>query len=315
MNKFVSCITIALMACLLTAITSSAQNVKFDKNKIDALAKELGMSSEKLTSRLTNIYAQVPEGAKLTSVTIDGHAINLESLLYNSASQGGDAIDLTDPQSIAQRIEAFAKENNISNDQAAFMLGLEYVEPAFASDAVDLGLSVKWASCNLAASSPEQFGEFYAWGELKSKDKYVPRNFWYNRPRQKAFLTLPSEFDVAYNKLGGNWRMPTKQEFEELITYCIGELTTYNGVEGMKFTSKKNGKSIFLPSAHRVYSNGTSMYYWSSSLCDFSSGTNVGPDCVWTPTSAFALSPGKNGEGRIVAVSPEHGLFVRPVCE
>ena len=136
--------------------------------------------------------------------------------------------------------------------------------------AVDLGLSVKWASCNVGANSPEQYGDYFAWGETTTKVDYSWGTYkWckgaYNKltkycPSDKADswggsgspdnrLQLLPEDDVARAKWGGNWRMPTDAEFEELLDNCEKEWITYNGVKGYKFTSKKNGKSIFFPAA------------------------------------------------------------------
>ena len=132
---------------------------------------------------------------------------------------------------------------------------------------VDLGLSVKWATCNVGASKPEEYGDYYAWGETETK-------FYYDKDNCETWGKEIDNIggtarDVAHVKWGGTWRMPTKVEIEELINNCDYEWTEQNGVEGGRFTSKKNGKSIFLPAAGGRY--GTSLdtagsygYYWSS---------------------------------------------------
>ena len=130
---------------------------------------------------------------------------------------------------------------------------------------VDLGLSVKWATCNVGASKPEEYGDYYAWGETKTKSRYVNCET-YGKDIGDIKGTAR---DVAHVKWGGTWRMPTFEEFKEMISNCNYEWTMLNGVEGGKFTSRKNGKSIFLPAAgHR---NGTWLFfagsyggYWSS---------------------------------------------------
>lgn len=132
---------------------------------------------------------------------------------------------------------------------------------------VDLGLSVKWATCNLGADSPEDYGNYFAWGETKPK-----RNSTYSYP--DPFTILLSD-DAAHVNWGGSWRMPTVEEQEELVTKCTLKWTTQNGVSGYKVTSKRNGNSIFLPAAG--YHTGLSIaqagdqgYYWSSSRAHYS---------------------------------------------
>ena len=112
---------------------------------------------------------------------------------------------------------------------------------------VDLGLSVKWATCNVGASSPEEYGDYYAWGETEVKGRYIEGNC---KTWEKNIDDIKGTArDVAHVKWGGTWRMPTKDEFNELLDYCTWTWTTKNGVEGGKFTSLRNGKSIFLPAA------------------------------------------------------------------
>jgi len=147
--------------------------------------------------------------------------------------------------------------------------------------AIDLGLSVKWASCNVGASSPEDYGGYYAWGETETKSVY-------NWDTYKYYHTVDTDgdgtndrwyydnigddisgtqYDVAHAKWGGSWRMPTSAEFYELLSNC--ERT------GIRLTSKINGNSIILPRGGWISSddNNTAAkneenrrgYYWSSS--------------------------------------------------
>ena len=114
---------------------------------------------------------------------------------------------------------------------------------------VDLGLSVKWATCNVGASSPEEYGDYYAWGETSTKSSYDTDNCetW-----GKSIGDIKgTSRDVAHVKWGGSWRMPTEAEFEELLDSdnCTWTWTTQGGHKGYKVTSKKNGNSIFLPAA------------------------------------------------------------------
>lgn len=129
---------------------------------------------------------------------------------------------------------------------------------------VDLGLPSGnlWAECNLGASSPEAYGDYYAWGEVEPKQEYTKSNHkWYKEgaPSQgftkynneDGKLTLEDEDDAVIQKLGNGWRTPTLADFRELTNqkYTTIKKTTLNGVAGYQITSKKNGKSIFIPCA------------------------------------------------------------------
>ena len=129
---------------------------------------------------------------------------------------------------------------------------------------VDLGLPSGnlWATCNLGASSPEAYGDYYAWGEVEPKQEYTKSNHkWYKEgaPSQgftkynneDGKLTLEDEDDAVIQKLGNGWRTPTLADFRELTNqkYTTIEKTTLNGVAGYQITSKKNKKSIFIPFA------------------------------------------------------------------
>ena len=113
----------------------------------------------------------------------------------------------------------------------------------------DLGLSVNWACYNVGAANSSQYGNYYAWGEMDTKKEYTAANY---KVPGKEKIAGDTNYDVAttWNKgKNSGWRMPTKEEFQELIDNCKMEWTTLNKVKGMKFTSKINGKSIFLPAA------------------------------------------------------------------
>ena len=136
---------------------------------------------------------------------------------------------------------------------------------------VDLGLpsGTKWATMNVGATTPEGYGDYFAWGETTTKSSYTSSNYNYSSHP----TTLPLERDAAYVNWGSSWRMPTYDEIDELIntSYTTWTWTTQNGVNGYKVTSKTNGNSIFLPAAGYRYNSylnsaGSYGFCWSSSL-------------------------------------------------
>ena len=162
--------------------------------------------------------------------------------------------------------------------------------------AVDLGLSsgILWATCNIGASSPEETGNYYAWGEIEPKSYYDAYSYkwldekyaatytkyindkkdnpYYNDSTKKNVLY--PEDDVAYMVMGENWFMPSQEDFEELIFRCERRYCKLNGVWGFLFTSKVKGytdNSIFLPFAGRREDNKIKFdedygFYWSRNL-------------------------------------------------
>ena len=149
-------------------------------------------------------------------------------------------------------------------------------------EAVDMGLSVKWANVNMGAKKSTDFGNYYAWGETKPKDYYSWDSYIWSRGNspmltkysvgdRKSQLTLAD--DAAHANWGGKWRMPTEAECEELANpdNCTWEWTTNNGINGYKVTSKKTGNSIFLPiTGFRFYGKTQFRaiygYYWTSTV-------------------------------------------------
>ena len=132
---------------------------------------------------------------------------------------------------------------------------------------VDLGLSVLWATCNVGASSPFDNGNCYAWGETTTNSSYTGDN---SRTYEKRMgdISGNTRYDAATANWGSGWRMPTREEFEELVYKCAWEWTSQGGRNGYKVTGP-NGNSIFLPVTGWCY--GTSLnyagdggYYWCS---------------------------------------------------
>ncbi|MDD5821888.1 MAG: fimbrillin family protein, partial [Prevotella sp.] len=154
--------------------------------------------------------------------------------------------------------------------------------------AVDLGLSVKWASFNLGASKPEEYGKYYAWAATTGYASSESHDFsWANTPYctnpsnpssssswskyNSGDAKLESAGDAATVNLGGSWRMPTHAEWQELSSKCTWTWTSQNGINGYKVVSASNGNWIFLPAAGYRYGTGSNDVgsngnYWSSQV-------------------------------------------------
>lgn len=159
-------------------------------------------------------------------------------------------------------------------------------------DFVDLGLSVKWASCNLGATKPEEVGDYYAWGEIETKSVFSWETYKYSKGSGRLITkycdlrghgyngfadgldNLELDDDVAHVKLKGNWRMPTLSEIKELLRSCTWKPITVKGVNGYRVSGMKEGfadHNIFLPATgyidNDVVNNPVWLgAYWSSSV-------------------------------------------------
>lgn len=193
--------------------------------------------------------------------------------------------------------------------------------PEEAGEAIDLGLpsGLKWASCNVGATKPEESGNYYAWGETSIKSIYYPTSYkYYNYIYQKFTkyctessygtvdnkTTLEPDDDVATVKWGDNWRMPTASEIYELLYNCTWKWTSLNETNGYRVTGP-NGNSIFLPAAGARLNTETKNknvygYIWSSSLSSNYSGD----------ASYLVLI---NGDKGLYDCNRYYGIPIRPV--
>ena len=198
---------------------------------------------------------------------------------------------------------------------------------------VDLGLSVKWASCNVGASSPEGYGDFFCWGEISTRK--VPGYYkWYDdRGNVKKYNDgergndpwhdysdnldqLQLSDDAARANWGGRWRMPTKREVEELLSYCHWRWVIQNGIKGYVVTSAMNGNSIFLPAAgydhcsyhdmNIVRDRGRRGYYWTRDLWVGGNGPRFGWSLEFVEEAI---------RGEMKCGERDDGYSVRPVIE
>lgn len=170
---------------------------------------------------------------------------------------------------------------------------------------VDLGLSVKWATCNVGASSPSDYGDYFAWGETSTKSEYTEDNS-VTYEKSMGDISGDSRYDAARANWGGTWRLPTKVEIDELVKRCKRKWTTYGGHEGYLITGP-NDKSIFLPAAGCY--KGTSLDYVGSF------------GCYWYSTpfefniqDAYYLSI-RNDDFNMYGMIRSYGRNVRPVSD
>ena len=194
---------------------------------------------------------------------------------------------------------------------------------------VDLGLpsGTKWATCNVGATNPEDYGNYYAWGEISPKENYDWTTYiWCNGSLSTltkysvepstgyngftdSLVTLEASDDAATANWGSGWRMPTFEEMHELVDNCTITWITQNGVSGLLFRGPSGG-AIFLPAAGvrddvTSFYVGSQGYYWSNSLC------TSGPSSAsaWRQFFTSEYNELRSSLGRY------HGASVRAVCQ
>lgn len=170
--------------------------------------------------------------------------------------------------------------------------------------AIDLGIGVKFACCNVGATKPEDYGGYYAWGETEVKDYYDWSTYIHCDGSWDTCHDLGNDisgtqYDVAHVKWGGGWRMPSREQLELLRDNCSSEFTTLNGMNGRKITGS-NGGSIFLPAAgygwdNVTYGVGSFGSYWSSTYLYSSSAY-----CLYFDNGGFYKNSYTSGCGRSI---------------
>ena len=278
---------------------------------------------------LNNTSYSLAEGKELTLVaTVNPNNANDKSLIWTSSDDSIASVDENGKVTAVSKGIATIKAtaNDGSNKNASCIVTVF-------REAEDLGLSVKWATCNLGAANPEEYGDYYAWGEIEphyscqdpitwvdNKIGYSWGTYKWCRGSETTLLKyntnssfgvvdnkvyLDPEDDAAHIRLGGSWRMPTDAEWKALRTKCTWTWTIQNEVKGRLVTGP-NGNSIFLPCAGDRYERnryaGYSGKYWSASL-----NTD-------NPTRALSVFFNSGG------IDQSHdrrfdGMTIRPVCD
>lgn len=185
--------------------------------------------------------------------------------------------------------------------------------------AIDLGLpsGTKWACCNIGSTRPEDYGNYYSWGETWVKEVYNWKNYLYFDTSKWKLPDIPldirgTEFDTAFVIWGNSWKMFSKEQCQELIDYCSQEISMINDVKGISFIGP-NGNSIFFPAAGYCTSDinyiGDHCYYWAGTR-EFDSDSS-GPYGAHTLSIFISLGL----DGMCASLNRVYGANVRPIIE
>lgn len=280
-----------------TSITLNQTNVTLEKGQhftltatvlpADATNKTVSWSTSNSSVATVNdglITAVSAGSAEITAKTADGSNLSATCKVAVTDTYSGSS-DVS-----VLRIQF--NDGTYTDYTLNYVESVEFSEPeVFVPEAIDLGLpsGTKWASCNVGASKPEEYGDYYAWGETEEKDLYswntykwcidsyfsitkycIYDSFYGNNGFIDGLKELLPEDDAAKAYLGAPWHMPSFDQIKELLDYCTRKWTIQNGVYGILVTGL-NGNTIFLPAAgycenYTLYSENSSGIYWSSSL-------------------------------------------------
>ena len=268
----------------------------------------VNLDNAPLTDRFDFMFSTKQQVAASSDVAMKKLCADIKQWLRNE-----DEERLEQERIERERREAEAKRKNaeIQKSTSNMANGHEYV---------DLGLpsGLKWATCNVGANKPEDYGDYFAWGEVNTKSEYTEKNYKFGLLMTGFFnlITIGSlikKYDAARVNWGGKWRMPTEEELNELWFKCEWVWMSQDGKCGYSVTGP-NGNSIFLPAAglrdgSSLYYAGSKGYYWSSTPGEYG---DYGVcylyfDDFKRETTSSCIS--------IIGHSRYFGLSVRPVLE
>ena len=248
----------------INEILIGTHTLKLEKQGCATLSKTITIKeNETLT-----VNEKLQTGKEITISTdqsgdkiyVDGNYLGISPITSNLSYGSHNIKAIRDGKEVTKTmtVSQYGGDNSVKLTFKQEINGHEYV---------DLGLSVKWATCNVGANEPEDYGDYFAWGETETKSEYSSSNC---STYGKSFgdISGNAQYDAATANWGGAWRMPTYDEMQELINNCTWEWTTQNGVKGYKVTGP-NGNSIFLPAAgcrygSSLYRAGSDGIFWSS---------------------------------------------------
>ena len=313
-----------------TVTRAGIKSVTFSGNNGEVLAGTLKIAFGGEDNR--PVVQEVTEGQTAITLTPEGGEFEVGKLYYivfvPTTFTKGFSVKMTTDESEGTFVYSQNREfaRNTFLRKVDMDKGVEFKPFPY----VDLGLSVLWATCNLGASVPEEYGNYYAWGEVEPKDEYGTATYIHVQDGSFSHIlkyntlascgvvdnktTLDFEDDAAHVALGGNWRMPSKLEQQELLDNCTVTKKTLNGVAGYQFTSTVEGytdKSIFIPNAgfagtgyQDLQTDG--LIIWSNSLCV---GDAISLTSAWDIFVSSTRSPFLNANSR------DAGQSIRPVYQ
>lgn len=203
-------------------------------------------------------------------------------------------------------------------------------------EALDLGTGILWATTNLGASEPQEYGKYYSWGEIDTKDEYKWGNYkWsdgfepktaqeYEELKMTKYClykiygtkddkkVLDPEDDAATQSWQNGWRMPTKQEVADLLSKCEWEWNRVEGIFGYKISSKKTGKEIFIPAGGVIAYDGK---HNSSMMCNYWTASLHDQNEQYYAYSFVYTDEGKEGSEYISQTYRYMGMTIRAVCD
>ena len=284
------------LALIEAAIKAQTLSLEAKLGLIEAAIKALPDYSDKFDAVVAALNAMKAQIEALgTGQAGIVNAINNTTAAVNSLIAAVNSGNTSAAAALAQIIQKLEElKEKIGNGG-----GVTPPTPQPTDEYVDLGLSVKWATKNLGASKPSDYGNYYTWGETEPKAEYTWATYKWMQTGQSDWkhitkytiadgktegiwydaggtfigdnkTTLEAADDAATRKLGSPWRMPTKEEIRELLDHCTWNWTTQDGVNGCEVKGP-NGNSIFLPAAgyrggSALYYAGSGGYFWSCSL-------------------------------------------------
>ena len=218
--------------------------------RTDSTTWKWGDSTAMLYGTLSST-TPLTESVKVGFVIGDNDSVTINNARYKYTKEVAEAGRFSYQQPVYDNIGYWCRAYVETADTVCYGKARHY-----GLEMVDLGLSVLWANMNVGASTPEDFGDYYAWGETETKSSYTSESYQYgalnigNGTDGNVHIDETSH-DVAHVFMGNAWRMPTKTEMQELMNTdnCTWTWTSQHNVNGYRVTSKKNGNSIFLPAA------------------------------------------------------------------
>ena len=306
-------------SCTITATTSGSQKTATCSVNVKQMVTSITLSN-------TIAVLELDGFIRLTANVLPENAAN-KNVVWSSSNE--DVAFVRNG-----RVDAYGTGTAVITCEAADDSGVKatcvvyVVDPDSYVD-LDLPSGTLWATCNIGASNPEEYGDYFSWGECYGKTNYSVNHYkWMKRDGDSWNLTkycddsrfgykgftddkseLDLEDDAAYVNWGPAWRMPSPEQFIELVNsnYTTIEVTTLNDVSGSKITSNSNGKSIFLPHAG---------YYWDSSLKNAGSSGSYWSRMRYQsgdPTYAISLRIYNDRVIPNISEMRNQGFSVRPV--